>query len=66
MVKSGWTKPTKVAAVRLDLPNYELLVVAAQRAGLNLNDYLKALVQERLEAEGKEQTDQQSNGTSDM
>ena len=51
MVKSGWTKPTKVAAVRLDLPNYERLLAVAQREGLNVNDYLKALVQERLERE---------------
>ena len=65
MVKSGWTKPTKVAAVRLDLPNYEQLVAAARREGLNVNDYLKALVQERLDTEGGEQTDQQSSGTSD-
>ena len=54
MVKGGWTKDTKVAAVRLDLPVYERLVEAARRAGLNINDYLKALVQERLAAEETE------------
>jgi len=48
MVKGGWTKNTKVAAVRLDLPVYERLI-----EGLNLNDYLKAMVQERLTAEAE-------------
>ncbi len=45
MVKSGWTKPTKVAADRLELPNYELLVAAAQRVESNMNDYPKAMIQ---------------------
>ena len=45
MVKSGWTKPTKVAADRLDLPNYELLVAVAQRVESNMNDYPKAMIQ---------------------
>jgi len=53
MVKGGWTKNTKVAAVRLDLPVYERLIEAARREGLNLNDYLKAMVQERLTAEAE-------------
>ena len=53
MVKGGWTKNTKVAAVRLDLPLYERLIEAARREGLNLNDYLKAMVQERLTAEAE-------------
>ena len=50
MVKGGWTKNTKVAAVRLDLHVYERLIEVARREGLNLNDYLKAMIQERLTA----------------
>jgi len=53
MVKGGWTKNTKVAAVRLDVPVDERLIEAARREGLNLNDYLKAMVQERLTAESE-------------
>ena len=53
MVKGGWAKNTEVAAVRLDLPLYERLIEAARRDGLNLNDYLKAMVQERLTAEAE-------------
>jgi len=53
MVKGGWTKNTKVAAVRLDLTVYERLIEAARREGLNINDYLKAMVQERLTAEAE-------------
>jgi len=48
MAKGGWTKGTRVAAVRLDLDAWELLDGFAVGEGVNVNDKLKELVEEYI------------------
>ena len=44
MTKGGWTKETKVAAVRLDAPVYDRMVELAADREESINDYLKWLI----------------------